>query len=245
MENELEGRIRFTCLLVRETFAAWVNEVNVSARSAAEASAQAKPDDIGIPPSLIIDSTCFARQAAANLKGEFRPSILAEACIFIVSKTNNYLLRLRTICDSGRLVEARRSGRINGTLEERMSQVLAMEMRVLTMCGFIVNRYDEQRAHRFLFVLSEIVVPQESRSTVLHSAWAYLNDACMLDLDNERPFDIACAGLALAAQDASVSLPSHPIPWFEAVGAKTEAMERIAFKIYELINEWTFPQWLE
>ena len=243
--EQLEGRTRFTSLLVREICATWTLEAGLARTNPRDNESKERPKPPMLPPSLILNAIWLVRRATIRCNGEIPCSLLAEACIFIASKITEHRLRLDDICKSGRLVEARRRGKVTSSLTDRRRAVLHIEMRILAMCGFVVKQSDESFPHRYLLVLSEIVLPLETQAQVLQSAWAYLNDAAMLDMESERPLDVACAALALSAQDESTTLPSEPFPWFEAVGANKESMERIAYQIYEFINVWQAPTWMD
>lgn len=234
-ESQQEEIIRFTGLLIRETCAALEMDEDNQTRSKR------------VAPSVVLTALAFLRQISRtfHINPESCANI-AETCVFIASKAKEARIRLKDIARRGRWVEAARRGFISAedTVESRCQAILETELRLLALCGFVIEHHDDQLPHRFLYFLAEVIVSDANRLTVSQSAWAYLNDAAMLDLSAENPLDVACSALALAAQDCGVELPVAPIPYWDAVGANKDAIERIAFQIYELVNEWRPPRWL-
>jgi hypothetical protein len=82
-----------------------------------------------------------------------------------------------------------------------------------------------------LWVVETLVEEEATRAKLNQLGWAYLNDASLMDLDEEEPINVACACLELASGDSGVSLPVKPKHWHQVAGGTLLAMERIVAKI--------------
>lgn len=240
-----EEKVLFACLLLRDICAA-LETIPITKAVADQASGE-EVDDVTfrrLPPSVVISALSLVRLAGSRLAGNFECVTLAEACLFAASKVGEYRLRVRDIGRAGRWVEGKRRGLISRTLEEECETILHMELKILAVCGFIVPTRGADLVYRLLYCLSEIIIPSEARRFVLGAAWAYLNDAFMINLSEYQPLNVAATCIALAAQDASLELPTAPAPWWEAVDVDKTELEAIALRIYEVVNVKEWPVWI-
>lgn len=225
--NEIEEeRLRFTSLLCREI----CSGLKLASRPTLSAVALVRKSFKALQKVKGDDDMDCAR--------------LAMVCVLLGTKLEESLESINRICRTCSDIEAVRNLEKfkDVPIDERIKQVKVAEMVVLSSMGFIVP--SSLLPHRFIVWLVEVVVPVQLQRELIVVAWGYLNDAMILDLEREDPMDVACAALLLAGFELQVELPSHPMPWLQAVGAHVDAVERIANDLSDLVFEWKPKRWM-
>ncbi|CAE8613605.1 unnamed protein product, partial [Polarella glacialis] len=88
--------------------------------------------------------------------------------------------------------------------------------------------------HRYVL---EYVDALKRPPKLAQKAWSYVNDSLRTTLScSHQPDEIAAASIFLAARTLKLKLPSKP-SWWEAVGAKTKDVERLARTMMSLYSK--------
>lgn len=206
--------VLFSCVLVREMAAS-----------------------LQLAPETLFTSLHLVHEFAPGIDTELVPvEVYAQACVLLATKVQGDVRSLASISMSAAQVKSSRFKCKQSLTSPDV--VKEAELRLLLMCGFVVKR-ERTLQHRHLVWLVEVLLPTEfDKTSLMQPAWAFLNDSLMLDLIEHSSLDIACACLALAAQEIALELPMKPLAWWDAVGASQSEIERIAVKVSNLQETW-------
>lgn len=202
-----------------------------------------------LPQTTILTAmNIFNRFYWKNSLTAIEPFHIICACIFIATKSEETLRRMRDVISSSYyILKKREKGfKIFSNAQKDLilditsieysnikTNVMAVETYILKELGFFLYELSDH-PHKYLI---HVIKHLRGTRELLQKSWNYLNDAYRTSMAVNYPSNVlACAAIFLAARNLYVVLPNN-VKWWEAFDTRIEDIQEVTAEIlnmYEL-----------